>query len=55
MYHRGLRPYCSVQGGKLGLSGSKSKLANADMDNMGQIRRTPKWLRSQSKMPLQAE
>ena len=28
-----------------GLSGSKSKLANVAMGKMGQIRRTPKWLR----------
>jgi hypothetical protein len=40
---------------QFGISGSKSKLANAAMDKMGQIRRTSKWLRSQSKMPLQAE
>jgi hypothetical protein len=25
------------------------------MDKMGQIQRTPKWLRSRNKMPLQAE
>ena len=29
-----------------------SRLANAAMDKIGQIRRTPKWLRSRNKMPL---
>jgi hypothetical protein len=31
------------------------ELANEAMDKMGQIRRTPKWLRSRNKMPLQTE
>jgi hypothetical protein len=44
-----------VQGGKRQEYVDISTLANVAMDKMGQIRRTPKWLRSQSEMTLQAE
>jgi hypothetical protein len=44
-----------VQGGKRQEYVDISTLANAAMGKMGQILRTPKWLRSRSEMPLQAE
>jgi hypothetical protein len=47
--------FVQCKAAKRRLSGSKSSFANVAMDKMGQIRRTSKWLRSQSKMPLQAE
>jgi hypothetical protein len=43
-----------VQGGNRQEYVNISRIANAAMDKIGQIHRTVKWLRSQSKMPLQA-
>ena len=61
MHHRGVkRPsdlthIVHICVGKLGLRTTKSGAYRLALNNMGQIRGTPKWLRSRSKMPLQAE
>jgi hypothetical protein len=55
MHVRGLRRFCSVLGGKRQEYVDISTLANAEMDKIGQIRRTAKWRRSRNKIPLQAE
>jgi hypothetical protein len=55
MHVRGLRRFCSVLGGKPQGYVNISRLANAEMDKIGQIRRTSKWRRSQNKILLQAE
>jgi hypothetical protein len=55
MHVRGLRRFCSVLGGRPQGYVDISRHANAEMDKIGQIRRTSKWRRSRDKIHLQAE
>jgi hypothetical protein len=52
---RGLKQFRSVRGGKAREYVDISRLANDAMDEIGQILRTPKWLRSRNKIPLPVE
>jgi hypothetical protein len=55
MYNRGLQQFCSEQGGKAQEYVDISSLSDAAMSQIGQIRRTAKWLPSQPEMSLKIE
>jgi hypothetical protein len=54
-HHRGLRQFCSVLGKGPQEYKYIPRFFDAALDKIGQILRTSKWLRSQTKIPLETE